>query len=95
MEGYKEASYVGDPNAALSVCDDFFHNAFFELLVYLHSIKFELEACGFPQPLGATFLNYSVHIGRHCPHSANTTFYLGAARARLGSSAFLFVCHNS
>lgn len=95
MEGDYVASYVGDPNAALSVCDDFFHNAFFELLVYLHSIKFELEACGFPQPLGATFMNYSVHIGRHCPHSANTTFYLWAARARLGSSAFLFVCHNS
>lgn len=87
MEGYKEASYVGDPNAALSVCDDFFHNAFFELLVDLHSIKFELEACGFPQPLGATFLNDCIYIGWNCPHSADTALYLLATCSWLSTAA--------
>ena len=87
MEGYKEASYVGDPNAALSVCDDFFHDAFFDLLFFLHTFKCEFETDGFPNELGATFLNDCIYIGWNCPHSADTALYLLATCSWLSTAA--------
>ena len=41
--------------------------AFFELLIYLHSVKFEFEADGIPDVGGATLADYLLHVFGNYP----------------------------
>ena len=86
MEGDYVASYVGDPNAALSVCDDFFHNAFFDLLFFLHFVQGILESDGIPDVGLALLVDDVEDVLRNDP-TAFLAFYGRAATVAPAASA--------
>lgn len=69
--------------------------AFFELLIYLHSVKFELEADGIPDVGGASLTDYPLHVLRYYP-CVTCAVGLGAAGSlsEAAASWFLLIIHN-